>query len=97
MDYVSQMLALIDEAYVGLDVYANQLEDLSGNVLDPIYSMKTLTEESYDLPEYVDREYVLSLLDEAVEGAESYAETLYDTTDCSYPLDQVSSHIQGIG
>ena len=94
--YVKKMVGLIEDVYAGMKTYAETLEDLSGNVLDPIGEMTELT-QGFDIPEFVDQDFVLSKLEEAEAGAEQYAEDLSDTTDCTYPLDEIAEHLENEG
>ena len=94
MDYLDFMKEKIGEANDGISEYASQLEDLCGLVLDPIGEMIEATENGlYEIPYDVDPDVVVSYLNAASDGAEHYAEELYDTTDCTEHLDELMEYL----
>lgn len=91
-EYIQAVSDAVDEVYEGIDRYAVELDDLSGNVFDPLSKIRELTDEA-ELPGYIDADEILGYVTEAEDGAERYAETLEDTTDCTHPLDKLLEYL----
>lgn len=93
MNYYEAIDELCQQVADGISEYAVSLNDLDGLVFSPIGDMRQLSFDSTSLPVGAEQQLILDLLDEAEEGAFDYAANLYDTTDCTEPLDRLCEYL----